>query len=371
MNGTRLTAVPILLVVVVALVTGLLTGLLRIGWTMPPVVAERIGLHGPLLAAGFLGTLIALERAVAMSGVTGRRWGPAWLAPLAGAAGTAALLIWGATPVAQSLLLAGAAGLLAVNLVMLRMHPTLDVLVMALGAGFLVLADAAWLAGRPIPLLVHWWMAFLVLTIVGERIELARMRILDRTAVALFAIVVGGYVISQLLIAVGADLGIRLSGAGMIAMAAWLLRYDIAWLTIRRPGLPAFVATCLLAGFGWLAVGGAIALASGLVWAGPTYDALLHAVLVGFVFSMILGHAPIIVPALLGLRIGYHPIAYAPLVLLQLSVAMRIAGDLRGAQDLRMMGGLLAALAILGYAVVLVVMVALGRRGRRVVTRGA
>lgn len=50
---------------------------------------------------------------------------------------------------------------------------------------------------------------------------------------------------------------------------------------------------------------------------------------------------------------------------------MRIAGDLRGAQDLRMMGGLLAALAILGYAVVLVVMVALGRRGRRVVTRGA
>lgn len=60
-----------------------------------------------------------------------------------------------------------------------------------------------------------------------------------------------------------------------------------------------------------------------------------------------------------------------PLVLLQLSVAMRIAGDLLGDQDLRMMGGLLAALAILGYAVVLVVMVALGRRGRRVVTRGA
>ena len=55
MNGTRLTAVPVLLVVVVALVTGLLAGLMRIGWTMPPVVAERIGLHGPLLAAGVPG----------------------------------------------------------------------------------------------------------------------------------------------------------------------------------------------------------------------------------------------------------------------------------------------------------------------------
>ena len=92
-------------------------------------------------------------------------------------------------------------------------------------------------------------------------------------------------------------------------------------------------------------------------------------VLVGFVFSMILGHAPIIVPALLGLRVGYHPIAYGPLALLQLSVAMRIAGDLLGDQDLRMMGGLLTALAILGYAAVLVVMVALGRHGRRVATR--
>ena len=76
----------------------------------------------------------------------------------------------------QVLLLACAAGLLAVNVGMLRMRPTLDVLVMAIGAAFLVLANAAWLTGRPVPLVSHWWMAFLVLTIVGERIELARFR---------------------------------------------------------------------------------------------------------------------------------------------------------------------------------------------------
>jgi len=58
MMGTRLTAVPVLLVVVVALATGLLAGLVRIGWTMPAAVTERAILHGPLLATGVLGTLI-------------------------------------------------------------------------------------------------------------------------------------------------------------------------------------------------------------------------------------------------------------------------------------------------------------------------
>ena len=47
----------------------------------------------------------------------------------------------------------------------------------------------------------------------------------------------------------------RLSGVGMIALAAWLLRYDIALMTIRRSGLPRFVAACLLSGYAWLGVG--------------------------------------------------------------------------------------------------------------------
>ena len=356
---------PILLVVVGAMVIGLLAGLARVGYVMPPLIGERIGLHGPILAAGVLGTLIALERAVAMTTVTGRRGGLAYLAPLACASGTVGLLVVGASPLTQLLLVIGAAGLLAVNLAMLRMHPTLDVGVIALGAGFLLVANAAWLAGRPIPVAVHWWMAFLVLTIVGERLELARVRRLSRDAVAAFGIIVGGYVGAELLIAFDADLGIRLSGLAMLALAAWLLRYDIAWLTIHRPGLPRFVAICLLTGYGWLVVGGLLALANGLLWAGPTYDALLHAILVGFVFSMIFGHAPIIFPAILGMRIGFHPVAYLPLALLQASVVMRIVGDLAPDAQLRMSGGLLGAMAIALYAGAVVVMVVAARQDRR------
>jgi hypothetical protein len=259
----------------------------------------------------------------------------------------------------------GAAGLLAINVVMVRSHPTLDVIVMAVGAALLLVADTAWLSGRPVPLVVHWWMAFLVLTIVGERLELAHVRRLSPRSVEVFAVLIVGYVASEVAIAVDADLGTRLSGIAMLGLAAWLLRYDIAWLTMRRPGLPRFVATCLLTGYGWLAVGGLLAIAHGMSWAGPVHDAILHAILVGFVFSMIFGHAPIIFPAILGLRIGFHPIAYVPLVLLQASVAMRVAGDLVPDAQARMLGGLLGVIAIALYAIALLGMAIAARRPPR------
>ncbi len=78
----------------------------------------------------------------------------------------------------------------------------------------------------------------------------------------------------------------------------------------------------------WLAVGGAAILASGGLGAGgPSYDAALHAVLLGFVLSMVFGHAPIIIPALTRVSIPYASYFYAPLVLLHASLLVRLAGD--------------------------------------------
>jgi hypothetical protein len=356
---------PILLVVIVALATGILAGLARIGYQMPAFSAERAAIHGPLLAAGVLGTLIGLERAVAFGWRSGLRWHPAYIAPAASALGTLWLLIAGmATIPAQVLLTIGAAGLVAVNVAMVRTQRAPETVTMALGAVLLLIGNAAWLAGRPTPLVVHWWVGFLVLTIVGERLEIARIRRPGPNASRLFTVIVAAYLVALVAIAADADVGIRLSGLALLALAAWLLRFDVAWLTIHNPGLPRFVAICLLAGYGWLVVGGALALTSGLLWAGLVYDALLHALLLGFVFSMILGHAPIIIPAILGLPIGFHVIAYLPLVVLQLSTVLRVAGDLLPDPDLRMLGGLLAAVAILLEAVAVGVMVVTGRRAR-------
>ena len=59
-----------------ALLTGLWAGLARLGWAVPLPRPGFSSLHGPLMVSGFLGTLISLERAVAL----GRPW--AYAAPL-------------------------------------------------------------------------------------------------------------------------------------------------------------------------------------------------------------------------------------------------------------------------------------------------
>jgi hypothetical protein len=73
---------------------------------------------------------------------------------------------------------------------------------------------------------------------------------------------------------------------------------------------------------------------------------MLHALLLGFVFSMIFGHAPIILPALLQRPVTYHPVFYGPLAVLHLSLLFRLSGDLWLIQPLRLWAGLFNALAI-------------------------
>ena len=345
---------PLFALVVAGMVIGIVTGLGRLGLPVPPVADTRVMLHGPILIAGVFGTLIALERAVAMKALLGRTWTFADLGPVLGGAGLIVLLVNGATTPAIALMSAGAAVLVAVNLFFLRRSPTLDVFTMVLGAVFLLLADLAWLAERPVPFLTPWWAAFLVLTVVGERLELARLRAHGRAAPAMFAIAVAAYVGALLLMVVDEGLGMRLSGVGMIALAVWLLRYDIALMTIRRSGLPQFVAACLLSGYVWLGIGGAVVLLNEPMFAGFSYDAYLHAVLLGFVFSMVFGHAPIIFPAVIERPIGFSAFAYVPLVVLHFSVALRILADLAEVQAVRQAAGVWTAVSLVLYAIFIV-----------------
>ena len=285
---------PLLAVILGAMIIGILAGLARIGWSVPTVGMERAGMHGPILIAGVFGTLIALERAIAMRNVTGRTWTPADIVPVLGGAGTLVLLASGATVPALLLLSAGAAGLVAIHVEMLRRHPSLDIFTMLLGAGFLLLADVAWLSGRNVALLTPWWIAFLVLTITGERIELARIRYNGARGRSAFGLAVGLYVGALLLMVADATLGARLSGLGSSAdrrPGCW--RHDVAWVTVRRPGFPRYSAVCLLTGYVWLGVAGLIVVGTPQLWAGLTYDAFLHAVLLGFVFSMSLRARPL------------------------------------------------------------------------------
>ena len=78
-------------------------------------------------------------------------------------------------------------------------------------------------------------------------------------------------------------------------------------------------------------------------------DAALHAVALGFVFSMMLGHAPVILPALARVKVLFSRAFYVPLVLLHASLLLRLAA---GHADFTQLarGAALNAAAIVTFA---------------------
>jgi hypothetical protein len=242
------------------------------------------------------------------------------------------------------------------------MQPVLFNVVMGLGALAYLNANLALLFGRPIATAVPLWSAFLVLTIAGERLELNRfLRPKPGTGVFFAAltllILVGG--LAAPFSGIWAD---RIQGFAFFVLGAWLVTNDIARRTVRMSGVTRFTAVCLLSGYVWLVVAGLSLLTRPGEIAGLHYDAALHALYVGFVLTMIFGHAPIIVPALFGRPVDFRGHFYLPLVLLHFSLLMRIGGDHAQSFAMRRWGGLLNEVALLLFLGMLVAAV---RRGNR------
>lgn len=352
---------PLMALAGLSLLAALWSGLARLGWHWPSSGLLPAGQHGAFMVSGFLGTLISLERAVALRQnqlATRPESRPSYdtrlyyLAPLLAGMGSLALLFglpptWGRGAIAL-----GSLGLTVIFAVIYRLQPNAANATMAAGAAAWLAGNVLWLAGRPLWHAVPWWAGFLVLTIVGERLELARVLLWGQMARRLYGAAVSAFAAGLLLSLApfGAtfDAGVRLSGAGLILLAAWLGRYDVARRTIRREGLTRFIAACLLPGYAWLGVAGILWLWFGGRYAvGPIYDAMLHTVFLGFVFSMIFGHAPVIIPAVLRVSIPYRPVFYTHLLLLHLSLIARVGGDLTLQPALRRWGGLFNVVAIL------------------------
>ena len=82
------------------------------------------------------------------------------------------------------------------------------------------------------------------------------------------------------------------------------------------------MAICLLLGYAWLAVSGLAWMATSMGYAAR--DVALHALGLGFIFSMMLGHAPVILPALARVKLLFGWFFYVPLAVLHLSLAVRL-----------------------------------------------
>jgi len=344
---------PLLILGFAALATGVLAGLARLGWGVPLPTPQLVLLHGPLMVSGFLGTVIGLERAVAI----GRRW--AYSAPLCTGLGGVALLAGLPPAVGAAAMAFGSAILLVASTRLLLRQRTLFLLTMALGAFSWLAGNLIWLAGSPVADVATLWINFLVLTIAGERLELSRFLPPSPAARRVFTLILAALVMGGFLAATRA--GIILYGTALLGLALWLLRQDIARRTVREQGLTRFIAVCLLSGYAWLAVGSLTLLAAGSL-AGAAYDAMLHAVLIGFVFSMVFGHAPVIFPSVVRVKMPYHWTFYLPLVALHGSLLLRLAGDALAAPALRSQGGMLNAIALVLFILSTVSSVLRGRR---------
>ncbi len=370
----RLAPMPLMLMAMAALIVALWAGLLRLGWKLPLLDAQTLSNHGPLMVNGFLGTVISMERAVALGRNLGGRH-RYMLVPLLAALGGLAMLLRLEPVIYQALSAGSALGLVLIFVVIYRMQPGADHAVMLLAAVMWLVGNLFWLAGSPVPQVVPWWAGFLVLTIAGERLELAAVLLMSKGARATFIAVVGLFTVGLAVMGLGTiwptiplltpALGLRIAGLGLIAMGLWLLRFDIARLTIRRTGLTRYIAACLLPGYVWLIIGGALWLIHGMTFAGPIYDALLHTIFLGFVISMIFGHAPVIIPAVMGVKIPYRPVFYVHLVLLHLSLILRVAGDLWFNQTARLWGGMLNEVAVVLFLVVTVIAARQGARAAK------
>lgn len=351
-DARRRSALPRLLLLIpggFALLAGLDAALLLLGVSSPVTSESLARAHGILMTLGFVGTVVALERAVAL----GRPWG--YLAP--GCLGIGAVSLVTPTPraVGAALLLAGTVALAALYVPLWRRNHAAAVLIQAIGAVLGVGAAALWAADVPVPWLLPWLVCFLVLTISGERLELARVALGDPRAEPL-AVLISVAVAATLTVSLlWPTAGYPLLGAALVTLVAWLCTYDVARKTVRSKGLPRFSAACLLSGYGWLAVTACWWLFAGSTRAGVSYDAVVHSVFLGFVMSMIMAHAPIIFPAVLRRPLPYSAVMYGPAVLLQLSLLVRIGiGDGFGVTTAVQVGGVLNVIAVLAFVAVAV-----------------
>lgn len=351
MNTRPLTRLTLLIPGGIALLAGLDAALLLLGLPAPLITSRLADVHGPLMVFGFLGTLISLERAVAR----GAWW--AYLTPTALGLGALATLSSLPLLVGQSLVVVGGVLQALLYRSLWRRQQAIYLAVQILGSVAFLAAGILWLASTPIPELTTWFAVYIILTIVGERIELSRVARLsaassdtaEKTAWTVSLIVFFSPALAVFMPAVGG----AIFGAALLVTVGWLWKYDAARGTITATGLPRFMAACLLIGYGWLAIAGALWVGASPITDGRLYDAALHAVFLGFAMSMIMAHAAVILPAVLRRPLPYRPVFWVPAILLHASLLLRIViGDARNLEWAVSAGGVLNITAVLFFIVI-------------------
>lgn len=328
---------PIVVLAMMCLLSGLWSGLNRIGWNIPllPIAAH----HGIIMVGGFLGTLISLEKIIPLKkrilyGI-----------PFINALGVVLFFI--AQPLAAiAMFICASIALTIVFILYFRSHTSLIYVLMLCGSVCWTIGNVLLITRSLYPLAFPWWSAFALFIIAAERLELMRFLPVSKWNKVIFIGLLVSYVVGILLSFHGT--GIIVCSVSLAGCALWLLRYDLIGINITRTHLHRFTAIALLTGYIALLMCGVFLFV--ISDQSFSYDAVVHSFFIGFVFSMIFAHGPMILPGVMGISTTpYHKILYLWLLLLHGSWMMRVFGDVLIELDIRMISGIVSTVAILGY----------------------
>lgn len=344
--------VPVLVLpfVMISLITGIWTGWIRIGWDFP--FDKNINEHGALMVGGFIGTLICLERTVSYKNKA------AFLIPLIN--GLSVIFFLLKTPQTGFwFLLAGSTGLVLIYFKLYSEFREIYILIMLSGSLCYLIGNVLLLKTNFYPQTAMWWIAFLYFTILGERLELSRYLQIKNAHKITLIILLAIYIIGISIPFHGN--GGYITAISFIGSAVWLFKYDMAKKSLQKEGQHFYSGVVLLTGYVWLIITG-LFMAYG-AYSGLLYDAAVHSFFIGFVFSMIFAHAPIILPGVLKLQINiFNRILYFWFILLQISLLMRIISSVFVSTDLKLFSGLINGAAILGFLVSILILVIRSKR---------
>ncbi len=338
----------------ISMITGIYSGIIRIGQPLPSGAYLPIAHHGVLMAGSFLGTLICLERVVTFPDKR------AWITVIL-MAFSFPLFVFNQAQHGVLCLLAGSTGYSWISINNYRKYKLKGDLIMAVGSVFQVIAYIIFFLTFSYPKAFAGWLLFLILTIIGERLNLTRFLPVSKKAFYEVYFWIGLLLLSSFLYHFGLKVIVGLSMAGL---AQWLLRHDIVRINLRRTGHYHFLGLALLPAYLWLGVTGFLSM---LEMGNPyLYDAVLHSFFVGFVLSMILAHAPIIFPGLLGIKTTpFHPVMYVWLAGLHASLIIRIYGDMTENFELRKLGGICNGVFFVIYILTVLLLIVKFKRSQR------
>ncbi len=328
----RFMFMPIILLMLIA---GLFSGLGRLGLDTG-ISAFNPSIHGQLMII-LLGFIISIERGAALGNPIG------WCAPLLFTLGGAAQII-GSGLFPQVAITLGSMFLLAESIYIVRLHAASYTYLMTMAALLFLIGAITWLQAS-FSTSIPAWIGFLTLTIMSERMELSR--IVFKPDIQKLFIVIGGLMFLTSILSIIHLNALILLGVILTVSGVWLLRYDVAWVGLGVEGLRRFMAINLLLGYVWLAFSGITWIVYPISRHPYLYDLALHSTFLGFIFHMIIAHAPLIIPSIFHGKIRYHGFFYLPTILLNISLGARTIGDLAIDVALRQTAGVINIIAVL------------------------